>query len=235
MSVRNFSNRTRSRPGNQESGHRPKSHPSDTDQTRQHIAETAARIMAEEGVSDFHAAKRKAADRLGVPESKHLPGNDEVHSALQLYLQLFHSGQLSQNLQRLRQLAADGMRFLEKFDPRLVGSVLSGTVTATTEIHLHITADTPEEVGLWLDEYHIPHEQSDRRLRFGGDRHETFPTYHFTADGIPVELCVFDRRNGRETPLSSVDGKPMKRANLKEVEGLVMQTSNPAKTKGKIC
>ena len=229
--MRNFSNRTRSRFGNSESGRRAKSHPADTDQIRQHIAEAAARIMAEEGVSDFHAAKRKAADRLGVPESKHLPGNDEVHNALQLYLQLFHSGQLSQNLQRLRQLAAEGMHFLAKFDPRLVGSVLSGAVTAATEIQLHITADSPEEVGFWLDEHHIPYEQSDRRLRFGGDRHETFPAYRFTADEIAVELCIFDRRNGRETPLSPVDGKPMKRANLKEVESLVAQAAGQADRK----
>ena len=183
--------------------------------------------MAEEGVSDFHAAKRKAADRLGIPESRHLPGNDEVHSALQLYLQLFHSGQLSQNLQRLRRLAAEGMCFLAKFDPRLVGSVLSGTVTASTEIQLHITADSPEEVGFWLDEHHIPYEQLERRLRFGGDRHEAFPTYRFTADEITVELCIFDRRNGREAPLSPVDGKPMKRASLREVESLVAQAANP--------
>jgi len=231
MSVRNFSNRTRSRLGNPESGRRPKSHLSDTDQIRQHIAETAARIMAEEGVSDFHAAKRKAADRLGVPESKHLPGNDEVHNALQLYLQLFHSGKLSQNLQRLRQLAAEGMHFLEKFEPRLVGSVLSGAVTAVTEIQLHITADSPEEVGFWLDEHHIPYEQSERRLRFGGDRYETFPAYHFTADETAVELCIFDHRNGREAPLSPVDGKPMKRANLREVESLVGQAINPTDRK----
>lgn len=225
--MRNFSNRTRSPPGNPESGRRPKSHPPDTDQIRQHIAETAARIMAEEGVSDFHAAKRKAADRLGVPESKHLPGNDEVHNALQLYLQLFHSGQLAQNLQRLRRHAAEGMRFLAKFDSRLVGSVLSGTVTATTEIQLHITADSSEEVGLWLDEHQIPYEQSDRRLRFGGDRYETFPVYRFTADEIAIELCIFDRRNGREAPLSPVDGRPMKRASLREVESLVAQAASP--------
>jgi hypothetical protein len=231
MSVRNFSNRTRSRLGNPESGRRPKSHLSDTDQIRQHIAETAARIMAEEGVSDFHAAKRKAADRLGVPESKHLPGNDEVHNALQLYLQLFHSGKLSQTLQRLRQLAAEGMHFLEKFEPRLVGSVLSGAVTAATEIQLHITADSPEEVGFWLDEHHIPYEQSERRLRFGGDRYETFPAYRFTADEITVEMCIFDHRNGRETPLSPVDGKPMKRANLREVESLVAPAVNPTDKK----
>ena len=204
-----------------QTGHRPKPHTTGADQLRQHIAMDAARIMAEEGVNDFHTAKRKAAARLGLPETKHLPGNDEVNSALQEYLRLFQAGRLIQSLHRLRRLAAEAMRFLAKFEPRLVGPVLSGTVTSASAIELHLTADTPEEIGFWLQDHGIPFTQSDRRLRFGGERHETFPAYSFTADGVPVELCVFGRREVRETPLSPVDGKPMRRANLREVENLM--------------
>ncbi|MHB8534714.1 MAG: hypothetical protein ACYDBW_04635 [Sulfuricaulis sp.] len=212
--------------------HRSKPHPPGADQLRQHIAADAARIMAEEGVSDFHSAKRKAAARLGLPETKHLPGNDEVESALQEYLRLFHAGRVTQSAQRLRRLAAEAMRFLVKFDPRLVGPVLSGTVTSNSAIELHLTADTPEEIGFWLDEHNIPCQQGDRRLRFGGERHETFPSYRFTADGVPVELCVFNHRQARETPLSPVDGKPMKRAHLREVENLLNGTSETEAPRG---
>lgn len=208
-------------------GHRPKPHAPGMDQIRQHIAADAARIMAEEGVNDFHTAKRKAAARLGLPETKHLPGNDEVDSALQEYLRLFHGGRLTQSLRRLRGLAAEAMRFLSKFEPRLVGPVLSGTVTSASTIELHLTADTPEEIGFWLQDHGIPFTQTDRHLRFGGERHETFPAYSFTADGVPVELCVFGRREVRETPLSPVDGKPMKRANLRELENLLNGAGEP--------
>ncbi|MBI3571481.1 MAG: hypothetical protein HY082_10335 [Gammaproteobacteria bacterium] len=194
---------------------------------RRHIATDAARIMAEEGVRDFHAAKRKAAARLGLPETKHLPGNDEVDAALQEYLRLFHAGRLNQSVRRLRELAAEAMHFLSKFDPRLVGPVLSGIVTSATEIEIHLTAESPEEIGFWLQEHSIPYEQTDRRLRFGGDRQETFPAYRFTADNVPIELCIFDRRESREPPLSPVDGKPMKRANLREVENLMSEAAEP--------
>jgi hypothetical protein len=197
------------------------------DQLRTHIATDAARIMAEEGVRDFHTAKRKAAARLGLPETKNLPGNDEVDAALQEYLRLFHGGRLNQSVRRLRELAAEAMRFLSKFDPRLVGPVLSGTVTSASEIEIHLIADTPEEIGFWLQEHSIPYEQADRRLRFGGDRQETFPAYRFTADNVPIELCIFDQREARESPLSPVDGKPMKRANLREVENLMSEASEP--------
>src|SRR3970040_818506 len=180
----------RRKPRSSQVGHRPKPNSPDTDELRQHIATDAARIMAEEGVRDFQTAKRKAAARLGLPETKHLPGNDEVDSALQEYLRLFHAGRLTQSVLRLRVLATEAMRFLEKFEPRLVGPVLSGTVTSASAIELHLTADSPEEIGFWLQEHSIPYEMTDRRLRFGGDRQQTFPAYRFTAEHGAVEFCV---------------------------------------------
>src|SRR3989344_2010406 len=165
--------------------------------------------------------------QVGHRSKSQAPGTDELRrqiaadAALQEYLRLFHAGRLTQSLRRLRGLAAEAMRFLAKFEPRLVGPVLSGTVTSASAIELHLTADSPADIGFWLQAHSIPYEQADRRLRFGGERHETFPAYLFTADGVAAELCVFDRREARETPLRPVDGKPMKRANLREVENLM--------------
>ncbi|MHB8743774.1 MAG: hypothetical protein ACYC9L_11680 [Sulfuricaulis sp.] len=202
-------------------GHRTKPKAPGTDERRRHVATEAARIMAEEGVRDFQTAKRKAAARLGMPEIKHLPSNDEVEFALQEHLRLFHAESLPQSVRRLRELAFEAMGFLAKFEPRLVGPVLSGTVTSASAVELHLTAETSEEIGFWLEEHGIPYRQADRRLRFGGDRYQTFPAYSFTADDVPVELCVFGHREARETPLSPVDGKPMKRANRRELESLL--------------
>ncbi len=204
--------------------------------------------MAEEGVNDFHTAKRKAANRLNLPEAKHLPSNQEVESALQQYLQLFHAERLAHDVRRLRALAAEAMRFFARFEPRLVGPVLAGTVTPSSEIQLHLAAETPEDVALMLQEHHIPFDQTERRTRFGGERYEMLPVYRFQAviegahlasvsmhqaagPGAPaagnatIELCVFDSRSMREPPLSPVDGRPMKRANLKELEELLEGSS----------
>ncbi len=194
------------------------------EQKRAHISAEAARIMAEEGVRDFQVAKRKAASRLHLPQTKHLPTNEEVQAALQEYLQLFHADRLEQNIHRLRGLALEAMRFLSAFDPRLVGAVLSGTVTADTDIQLHVSADAPEEIGFFLQEHHIPYEIAERRVRFGGERYEGLASYRFSADDVIVEVCVFDPRKGRELPLSPIDGRPMKRANLKEVQALLQPT-----------
>jgi hypothetical protein len=187
---------------------------------RTRLAREAARIMAE-GTRDYATAKRKAAERLASPDTRHLPSNEEIERELRQYLELFQGAKLPNRLAHLRELALDAMRFLQTFDPRLVGPVLTGTVTEYAVIELHVSADTPEQIALWLDENAIPYEQSERRVRFGGDRYEALPAYRFTADDVTVELCVFNRRSVRETPLSPVDGRPMKRANIAEVETLI--------------
>lgn len=193
---------------------------------RTRLAREAARIMAE-GTRDFATAKRKAAERLASPDTRHLPSNEEIERELRQYLELFQAAKLPNRVAHLRELALEAMRFLQAFEPRLVGAVLAGTVTEYAVIELHVSADTPEQVTLYLEENAIPHEQGERRVRFGGDRCEVLPTYHFTVDDVTVELCVFNRRSVRETPLSPVDGKPMKRANVHEVETLIALAGNP--------
>lgn len=194
-----------------------------TDEQRQRICQEAARIMAEEGMRDYHAAKRRAAGRLNWPEDKHLPSNQEIERALTDYLRLFQGRRLDKRTRQLRRHALEAMRFLMRFEPRLVGALLSGTITSGSAVELHLTADTPEEIGLFLTDHHIPHEQYSHRLRFGGDRVEIAPAFRFTADGVAVELTVLSSTAVREAPLSPVDGRPMRRANTREVELLVQQ------------
>ncbi len=191
------------------------------EELRTRLAREAARIMAEDGTRDFASAKRKAAGRLALTEPKHLPSNEEIELELRRYLELFQGKQLPSRVAQLRRIALEAMRFLHRFQPRLVGSVLTGTVTEGSVVELHLSAETPEDAGLWLHEHNIPFEQLERRMRFGGDRYEVVPVLCFTADELTIELCLFDQRAIRETPLSPVDGKPMRRANLREVETLV--------------
>ena len=50
-------------------------------QMRVRIAQEAARLMTEEGIHDFYAAKRKAAQHLGAPDTRNMPRNLEVEAA----------------------------------------------------------------------------------------------------------------------------------------------------------
>jgi len=202
-----------------------------TAQHRQHLIAEAARIMAEEDIKDFQIAKRKAAERLNLPVGKFLPANEEVETALREYLALFGGTAHQHRIQHLRQMAVEAMHFLQQFEPRLVGAVLSGTATPSTAVQLHVSAETPEEVALLLYERHIPFDQAERRVRFGGERVASVPAFRFvvsaatgetgTTQDTVIELWVFNMRAVRELPLSPVDGKPMQRADVRDVERLL--------------
>ncbi len=188
---------------------------------RVRIAQEAARLMAEQGISDFYVAKRKAARHLGAPDTRNMPRNVEVEEALASYQRLFHAGEQAGHLSGLRQGALRAMRFLEDFSPRLVGSVLSGTAGQHSDINLHLFADTAEQVALFLMEANIPFDTSQKRFRMGRDETLEFPVFGFRAGEHAVELTVFPAEGRREAPRSPVDGKPMRRATPYEVEQLL--------------
>ena len=116
-------------------------------QMRQRIAQEAARLIVSEGIRDYLVAKRKAAERLGAPDTQNLPRNIEVEQELAAYQRLFQEQNQPSRLRELREAALNAMRFFERFEPRLTGSVLSGTAGAHSDVNLHLFADAPEDVG----------------------------------------------------------------------------------------
>ncbi len=193
-----------------------------TDDLRRLLTQEAARIMSEEGVRDFLFAKRKAAERLGFdPRSLHLPTNLEVEEALAARQRLFQSESQPGHLRHLRQTAREALRLFARFNPRLVGPVLSGTASEHAIVYLHVFSDMAEDVAFFLMEKGIPYEPSARKLKTGAGVQHEYPVYKFVAGDVPIEVTVFDVDGIREAPSSPVDGRPMKRGSLKEVELLL--------------
>ena len=184
------------------------------------LAQEAARVLVESGGQDFLSAKRKAALRLGAVDTRNMPSNTEIEQALIEYQRLFRGSSQPQILHALRTEAIKAMDFFEAFRPRLVGPVLQGTANEHTPITLHIAAATTEEVGMFLMRFQIPYELQDKRLRLSNDSQENYPCYRFLAGQFQVEVVVFP--SGKPvTPLSPVDGKPMRRALPAEVQALL--------------
>ncbi len=192
-----------------------------SEQLRRTLAQEAARIMSEKGIDDFLLAKRKAADRLGVADASVLPKNTEIEAALAEYHRLFDAEDHLGALKRLRRVALQAMRLLAEFDPRLVGPVLTGTASEHSEINLHLFADRPESVAMRLLEQGIPHHVAERRLRYEPTRVVAYPAFQFVAGKQPIDAVVFPIDGIRQSPASPVDGRPMRRSALIDVEGLL--------------
>lgn len=193
---------------------------------RLRVAQEAARLMSEHGIRDFHHAKIKAAERLGILDAQALPRNNEIEEALREHQRIFHAESQPQLLQERREAAVEAMRFLERFDPRLVGAVLEGTADTHSAVCLHVFSDTPESVVLFLQERGVPLTQQMRRLRVTRDDQKEYPVLLFAADGLPFDITVLPRDALKQAPLDRIDEKPMRRASLAAVEELLATADN---------
>lgn len=195
---------------------------------RLRIAQEAARLMSEHGIRDFHHAKLKAAERLGIVETQALPRNLEIEQALREHQRLFLADSQPQLLRRRREGAVEAMRFLSAFEPRLVGAVLEGTADAHSAVCLHVFSDDPDAVGLFLSEHGVPIETQTRRLRSNRGEQPEYPVLLFAADELPFDLTVLPRDALRQAPLDRTDDRPMRRASLAQVEMLLGEDLDPA-------
>lgn len=195
---------------------------------RLRVAEEAARIISEQGIADFKLAKHKAAERCGLRELRNLPGNDEIESALRHRQRLFGGARHRSHLRHLRESACAAMRRLQTFQPRLVGPVLSGSATEHSDIQLHLFADHDESLQFFLEGRGISCELDQKRFRLRSEEYVFRPVYRFVADGASYEAAVFGLDGLRQAPCSPVDGQPMQRAALHEVEELLHEEDEPA-------
>jgi len=198
----------------------PPRHSRRLQQVRARIAAEAARIMATEGQLNYHAAKKKAAQRCGVNDRLALPSNMEVEESLRTYQSLYGGSAHRENLDRLRKSALRAMRILDSFNPRLVGPVLEGTAGPHSRIALQAFADSPDALILHFLEHGEPFRQEQRQIRWHNGESRITQLIVFDLDEAEIEVALFELKDLRQAPPSPVDGKPQRRATRDELEAL---------------
>ena len=187
---------------------------SQNSQQRSRIASTAARLMAEDGITDLALAKRKAARNLGLPESVAMPDDSEVEAELRTYQRLFqHEEQEARNLHLLR-TAARLMATMERFNPYLSGAVLEGMAGRFTEIDIQLFTDSAKDVEIFLLNERIAFRHSVPR----SDRAEAVLTV--VVDDVIANLVIYPRDDERVS-FKTRDGRVRERARLPEVKLLL--------------
>lgn len=200
-------------------------------QLRQMIAQSAARMMAEDGISDYAYAKNKAGRQLGVVESSVLPSNTEIEEELKLYNSLFLSDEQPENLANLRKNALFTMEMLARFNPYLTGSVLDGTAGLGSETHIHLFAESLKEVEMYLLNLDIPFETNEKSYRVmndgkrdkKGNGRKKVPMYTLEMQTGLIKLSVFEPDEIRVAVKHIVDGSNVTRANIAGVKALLQR------------
>jgi len=206
-------------------------------QLRQLIAQSAARMMAEDGISDYAYAKKKAGRQVGSVDSDVLPSNAEIEEELKLYNALFLSDEQPENLRDLRKNALFTMQLLEKFNPYLTGSVLDGTAGLGSETHIHLFADSLKDVEMFLLNQDIPFQTNEKSYRVmndgkrdkKGDARKKVPVFSLEMSTGMIKLSVFEVDEIRVPTKRAADGSNAERADILDVKNLLKLTSFTSK------
>lgn len=183
--------------------------------SRADIASAAARLMAEDGITDYHLAKRKAARQLGLPEHTPFPDNAEVEAELRAYRSLYQGEEHEALIAALRSTALELLDFLAPFNPYLTGSVLEGTAGEHSHIDILLFADSAKEVEIFLLNRGIDVAHADPR----NDRVEAVLVMETdTADANLVIMAPSQER----VALKYRDGRPRERVRADALRTLLL-------------
>lgn len=160
------------------------------DDARREVAYLAARLIAEDGITDYGQAKQKAARQAGLLDAKALPDNGEIEDALREYQALYQGEEHEALLTDLREHALKLMQRLAEFNPRLTGTVLDGTATAFSAIELDLFTDSGKDVELHLINRNIAYKAGERSRAHGGAGRDSLVVLHCHFADIPVILNI---------------------------------------------
>jgi len=179
--------------------------------------------MYERQESEYFRAKLKAARRLcrGWAKPKDLPSNAEIRDQIELLAQLHEGDRRKNRLCDMRVAALALMETLERFRPRLIGSVLTGHIRQGSDIDIHVFADSPASVTHALEQEGRIFTVERKEVQKAGE------TRHYThvhlAEQFPFELTVYRSDEAHVVFRSSITGKPIERAGIRELRQLLQE------------
>jgi HD domain-containing protein len=190
---------------------------------RQAIALEAARLMYERAESEYFTAKRKAAKRLcrGGVKPEDLPSNAEIREQIQVFARIHEGDRRALHLRDMRLDALRLMRLLRQFRPRLIGSVMTGHVRKGSDIDVHIFSDSVGLVTDLLEQEGYQHDVERKQVVKHGEA--CLFTHIHVPGRFNFELTVYAEDKAHYVFKSSITGKPIERASIRELEELLQR------------
>lgn len=193
--------------------------PSASSHLRRSIASTAARLMAEEGFTDYGAAKRKAARSLGASEGEALPTNEEIETELRAWQSLYQEDEQRERVHDLRTTGLEVMQLLAEFHPYLTGGALDGTAGRYSAVEIELFADSSKDVEIMLLSHGISYDILDNR-RIGVEAQ-----LRLEWNDLPVLISVFPTSAERHQSRNPHGGRSRHRVRAEAVAELLRETS----------
>lgn len=174
--------------------------------------------MYEREESEYYRAKLKAARKIqkGWIAPKDLPSNAEIRDEIQNFARQMEGEARQHNLLEMRIAGLAMMNVLEKFRPRIIGSVLTGHIRSGSDIDLHVFSNSLTAVTTALDFHHLRYEVAQKRVRKNGE--ETVYRHVHVHDRFEFELTVYPENRLSYVFKSSITGKAIERASIAQFQ-----------------
>jgi hypothetical protein len=181
-------------------------------EARSAVAREAARLLYTGAAEEYIQAKEQAATNLGVKAN---PSNYEVAVELDRLADELEGGIRQRRLAEMRGIALRMMKALDRFSPRLIGSVWRGTARLGSDIDIVTLASSPGEVEEALSGFEIKEKGG---VTFKGG----VTAYHIKLqiDGYGAEVVV-RRPDEYEEERCDIYGDVKRGLTLPELERLL--------------
>jgi len=154
------------------------------------IASKAAELISQEGIRDYHFAKKKAAKYLGFNDKEILPSNYEIDKELILFKNLYQK--VDHDLvQNLKKEALKIMILFEHYKPFISNQFLEGIITKYPIIEINLFTDDIKEIEYILLNQNIHFEIIDVNIH-KKNAAKTLSIYKIDGYEFPIELKIFD-------------------------------------------
>jgi len=154
------------------------------------IASKAAELISQEGIRDYHFAKKKAAKYLGFSEKEFLPSNYEIDKELILFKNLYQKVD-HELVQNLKKEALKIMILFERYKPFISNQFLEGIITKYPIIEINLFTDDIKEIEYILLNQNIHFEIIDVNIHKKNTL-KTLSIYKIDGYEFPIELKIFD-------------------------------------------
>lgn len=154
------------------------------------IASKAAELISQEGIRDYHFAKKKAAKYLGFSEKEVLPSNYEIDKELILFKNLYQKVD-HELVQNLKKEALKIMRLFERYKPFISNQFLEGIIIKYPIIEINLFTDDIKEIEYILLNQNIHFEIIDVNIHKKNTL-KTLSIYKIDGYEFPIELKIFD-------------------------------------------
>ncbi|MEM3549887.1 MAG: nucleotidyltransferase domain-containing protein [Candidatus Bathyarchaeia archaeon] len=192
---------------------------------RKRVAREAASLIYHGVEKEYKQAKLRAAKNLGV---HFLPSNFEVAIELDRIAEESEGSERLQRLIRMRIEALKLMKILEKFNPKLVGSVWRGTIHRESDIDITVKHSHPEEILkiLRLKKFNVVESKWDKVTKKGGKKE----AFHIILE-LPIkeraEITVRSPEEESQKERCEIFGDIITGLDVQELESLLAE--NPLK------